>query len=155
MAVHLWVGGHVTPDAAARAVFTGSGITGMSAEGPEGIAAARAAGLPFYVDYAVPKGRLHVRRDAFDADLRRWYAGSPPRRSPCLRDPKARDAALLELGKTLEALGDARPRFLSLADEPSETLGLNPGTRAPARRVYRHLAEDLASALCGIKRVPS
>jgi hypothetical protein len=67
-----------------------------------------------------------VRRDAFDADLRRRYAGSPPRRSPCLRDPKARDAALLELGKTLEALGDARPRFLSLADEPSETLGLNP-----------------------------
>ncbi len=126
MAVHLWVGDYVTPDAAMKSAMARFGITGMSAEGPAGIAAARASGLPFYVDYAVPKGRLHVRADTFDAARRAWFAGSPARRTPCLRDPTARDRAFLELGRTLEALGDARPRFLSLADEPSETSGLNP-----------------------------
>lgn len=106
-----------------------AGVTGTDGEGPRGVATARALGLPFYVDHAIPKGFLHVR----EADFLRASAAAQQGRDdagrlrlPCLRNAAALAAAEADLRATLAALGDAAPDFLSLADEASVTRSVNP-----------------------------
>ncbi len=123
---HIWTREGRLGDLLTPATLERLRLAGVSAEGPSGIEAARATGVPFYVDFAIPKGLFQRRKDDFDAARRSWLAGSPAIRSPCLRDPSALAGAGRDLARTLDALGDARPWIFSLTDEPSETRGLSP-----------------------------
>ena len=105
------------------------GVTGVDAEGPSGVASARASALPFYVDHALPKGFLHLREADFQQArqaARSGQDGAGLVRRPCLRDPAAVLTAEKDLQATLAALGDATPDFLSLCDESSVTRSVNP-----------------------------
>ena len=69
--------------------------------------------MPFYVDHAVPKGFLHLRKDAFEEARARWRADPVPanlRRPVCLRDPAALARATSDLKATLEACAPFAPR---------------------------------------------
>jgi hypothetical protein len=105
------------------------GVTGTNAEGPAGAARAALGRLPFYVDHAVPKGFLHLRREEFDEARLRWRrepTAANLKRPVCLRDPAALARAKEDLRRTIEACGSAHPVFLSPTDEPSATRGINP-----------------------------
>jgi hypothetical protein len=126
---YLWIDAGFPFDAAAKERLPGLGIHGIDAEGPTGVARAVSAELPFYVDHAVPKGFLHVRREAFEEAREQWRRDPVPanlKRPVCLRDPEALGQAVEHLSQTIEALGKATPAFLSLTDEPSATRGINP-----------------------------
>jgi hypothetical protein len=126
---YLWIDQDFTLDEAGIARLRSLGITGIDAEGPDGVARAGRTGLPFYVDHSIPKGLLHLRRAAFDEARERWRADPSPanlRRPVCLRDPQALARASADLKKTLDACAPFSPAFVSLTDEPSATKGINP-----------------------------
>ena len=123
----LWLHGDHPRNAALVEALRELGFHGISAEPSENVAHLEKLGLPWYVDQMVggdvlavgPKTWERAREASFEA---------PPRnhRPACLHDPEVMARARTELVKRLKKFGPHRPAFVSLRDEPSFTLRLNP-----------------------------
>ena len=103
------------------------GFHGISAEPNENVARLQELGLPWYVDQMVGGNVLAVGTEAWTR-AREASFGEPPRnhRPACLHDPKIMAAARKQLLQRLQRFGPHQPAFVSLRDEPSFTLRLNP-----------------------------
>lgn len=127
--VYLWREGGFVVTQEMRDAFAAVGITGVDASGKAGIEGAERSGLPFYVDQAVPPGFLSLRPEIFAAAREAFRTRPGPetlRRTPCLRDPEAKQAAAVALEATFNQLGRARPQFVSLGDECGVTRATSP-----------------------------
>lgn len=123
----LWLHGDHPRDAALVDALRALGFHGISAEPNEDVAALHELGIPWYVDQLVGGNVLAVGADAWEQARKESFA-EPPRhhRPACLHDPAVIAAAKRQIVERLARFGPHQPAFVSLRDEPSYTLRLNP-----------------------------
>jgi len=123
----LWVHGDHPKDAALGSALKDLGFHGVSVEPDEDVSRLSALDIPWYVDQFVGKGVLAVREAAWDR-ARKAEPGTPTatHRESCLNDGAVLETAGASIARRLERLHPHVPAFISLRDEPSFTLRLNP-----------------------------
>lgn len=127
--VFVWFHGGPRPGPVPFATLAAAGLAACNVEADASSAAARAAGLGFYVDHLAGKGDLHLRPATFDPDRERLAADPlhfrPPRPS-VLHDPALRARLLGRVEAGLERHAAAAPLAWVLDDELSLTRGVAP-----------------------------
>jgi hypothetical protein len=151
----VWFDGGPPPGPKSFAVLARNGLGGCNVEGSDDSAAARAAGIDFYVDHAAGKGDLFLRPKAFDADrakLKESLADFRPARPNCFNDPAVMERLKKKVADSVKRHAGHAPLGWVLDDEISITRGVNPmdycfgeeclaGLREVLRRDYGTVAK--------------
>jgi hypothetical protein len=130
--VFVWFHGGPEQGREAFATLCRAGLAGCNIEAAwesSRSAAARAAGVEFYVDHLAGKGDLWLRPARFDRDRDAWKddrAGFRPSRPTPLCDRSVRSQLLEKVHAGLARHRDSAPLAWVLEDELSVTRGVNP-----------------------------
>ncbi len=129
--IFVWRRGGPPPTPAWADALRALGIRGTNVQGAEEPDVATDLGLAFYADHLVRRGVFHR-----DADDPRWVAMRTAFlanrsvealvREPSLDDPEVLRAIAEEASSRASRAAAAGARFLSVADEPSFTVGASP-----------------------------